>query len=98
MKKKPVVLSIFGHPDDESFGPGGTLHILSKTHDVFLVCVTDGHGQNIKKNLAQIRHQELLAAARILGIKEVFFLGYQDGSLCHNLYHEIASKIQKYVH
>jgi N-acetylglucosamine malate deacetylase 2 len=95
---KPVV-AIFAHPDDEAFGPAGTLALLAKTRDVSLICVTDGAaGMNSStktSSLADIRREELLASAKMLGIKKVFFLHYTDGSLSNNLYHEVAEKIQE---
>ena len=94
---KPIV-GVFAHPDDEAFGPGGTLASFAKERDVYTICVTNGDaGQNSSgktKELAQIRRDELLASAEVLGIKKVFFLDYKDGTLCNNLYHEIAGKIQ----
>jgi len=95
---KPVV-AIFAHPDDEAFGASGTLALLAKEREVYLICVTDGsEGMNSSKKtqaLAEIRQEELLNSAKILGIKEVFFLGFKDGSLSNNLYHTVAEKIQK---
>jgi len=105
---KPVV-AVFAHPDDEAFGPSGALAQLAKTRDVYLICVTDGAAgiNSLAKpdskqsesdkvlTLADIRHEELLESAQILGIKKVFFLNYEDGTLSNNLYHEIAEKIQK---
>ena len=94
---KPVV-GIFAHPDDEAFGPGGTLAMLAKEREVYLICVTNGEaGMNSSQKthkLADIRREELLKSAKILGVKEVFFLGYKDGTLCNNLYHEVAEKIK----
>jgi LmbE family N-acetylglucosaminyl deacetylase len=46
------------------------------------------------RDLGEIRREELKKSAHILGIKEVFFLGYKDGTLSNNLYHEVADKIQ----
>ncbi len=95
---KPIV-GIFAHPDDEVLvGPGGTLATFAKEgRDTYLICVTDGDaGENSsddKRDLGEIRREELQASAKILGIKEVFFLGYKDGTLSNNLYHEIAEKI-----
>ena len=94
---KPL-FCIFAHPDDEAFGPGGSIAQFSKERDVYIVCVTDGQSQesfqHIKlANLGEIRREELLESARILGVKDVFFLGYPDGTLCNNVYHEIASKL-----
>lgn len=95
---KPVV-AIFAHPDDEAFGSAGTLALLAKEREVYLICVTDGSaGMNSSEKtraLAEIREEELLNSAKVLGVKEVFFLGYKDGSLANNLYHEVAEKIQK---
>lgn len=97
MQKKQVV-GIFAHPDDEAFGPGGTLALLAKTHNVYLICATNGDGKQgnrkKEKELGKIRKKELQASAKILGVKKIFFLGYRDGSLQHNLYHEIAQEVQ----
>lgn len=97
---KPVVIAIFAHPDDEAFGPGGTLAVLSKTHNVYIITVTGGEaGKNsldsAEKDLSEIRKSELLSSAKILGVKKVYFLGFKDGSLSNNLYHKIASKIER---
>ncbi len=98
MKK---ILGIFAHPDDETFGPGGTLALLAKNHEVYIICATNGDGKmgNRKKEIAlgALRKKELLASVKILGVKKVFFLGYQDGSLSHNNYHEIAEKVLKHA-
>jgi LmbE family N-acetylglucosaminyl deacetylase len=95
---KPVV-AIFAHPDDEAFGPSGTLAQFAKERDVYIICVTDGsEGLNSgdkTRELSEMRKEELLASAKLLGIKKVFFLGYKDGSLSNNLYHDVAEKIQK---
>ena len=94
--EKPVAVAIFAHPDDEAFGPGGTLYNLSKTHDVYLICATRGDkGQPTEEDrkLAQIRSAELRASARILGIKKVHFLNCIDGRLSNAVYHKIVQKI-----
>lgn len=94
---KPV-LCIFAHPDDEAFGPGGTIALLAKKHPVYLICITDGNDQNHgKTDLAKKRKQELRLSAKILGIKKVFFLNYPDGSLNNNLYHQLAKRLQGFI-
>jgi len=97
---RPLV-AIFAHPDDESFCAGGKLALESKKRDIYLICITDGSsGMNdthSKKELSQIRKNELNESAKILGIKKVFFLNYTDGCLCNSLYHEIASKIEEII-
>ena len=91
------VVGIFAHPDDETFGPGGTLAVMAKKHDVYIICATNGDGkqENRKKEIAlgKIRKKELLASAKVLGIKKVFFLGHRDGSLSHNIYHTLAQEV-----
>ncbi len=96
---KPLV-AIFAHPDDEAFGPSGTIAKFSKTHDIYLICATGGEvGKNslpqTEKALSQVRKQELLASSKILGVKKVYFLGFEDGMLSNNLYHKLASKIER---
>lgn len=91
------ILCVIAHPDDEAFGPSGTLARLAKKHDVHIVCVTDGASDvrfhPMGESLAAIRSHELEASAKAIAAKNVHFLGYKDGSLCNNLYHEIAQKI-----
>ena len=43
---RPSVVAIFAHPDDEAFGPAGTLKKLSETNDVYILCATKGHEGN----------------------------------------------------
>lgn len=94
-KNKPVLVGVFAHPDDESFGPSGTIAKFTKTHDVYILCATKGEeGMGPKSNLGKIRAQELRNSAKILGIKEVYFLGFLDGTLSNNLYHKLASEIE----
>jgi len=96
-RMKKSVFCIIAHPDDEAFGPAGTLAILGKTEDVHVICVTDGASDprfhSGGTSLAKIRAAELKASAHALGIHHVHFLHYQDGTLCNNLYHDVADKI-----
>lgn len=97
-----VIVAIFAHPDDEAFGPGATIAKMAEDHDVYIICVTNGNDKTRKyddeikeKGLANIRNSELDASAEVLGVKKVFYLNYEDGQLCNNIYHEVASKIEK---
>jgi len=98
MKK---VVCVFAHPDDEAFGPGGTIAKLAKDHEVYILCATKGQRGEVSKRisgtLGQERAQELLASAKILGVKKVYFLGFKDGTLSNSLYHKLAEKVMKYV-
>jgi N-acetyl-1-D-myo-inositol-2-amino-2-deoxy-alpha-D-glucopyranoside deacetylase len=84
-----TILAVLAHPDDESFGLGGTLALYArKGCDVYLVCATRGevgtvdpqHMQGFH-SIADLREAELRCAAEKLGLKEVFFLGYRDSGM-----------------
>ncbi|MBN1452034.1 MAG: PIG-L family deacetylase [Anaerolineales bacterium] len=86
---KQTILAVLAHPDDESFGMGGTLaHYARKGNDVYLVCATRGEAGTMDpehlgnfKNVADKREAELRCAAQTLGLKEVFFLDYRDSGM-----------------
>lgn len=98
---RKTLVCIFAHPDDEAFGPGGTIAKFAKEYDVYILCATKGGAGEDSvgegESLAEVRAKELLASARILGVKEVFFLGFSDGELCNNLYHKLAKKISEHL-
>ena len=98
------IVCIFAHPDDEAFGPGGTIAKLSKKFNIYILCATKGEaGQGNSKlrikngDLGNVRAEELRSSAKILGVKEVYFLGFKDGTLSNNLYPEIAKRIEVYL-
>jgi len=82
---KGSILVILSHPDDESFPMGGTLaKYASEGVQVTLVCATRGEAgiPGMEPALAgKLREDELRCAARVLGVREVQFLDYQDGEL-----------------
>ncbi len=99
---KKTVLCVIAHPDDEAFGPSGTLAKLARVYDVHIVCVTDGQSDprfqtHPGEVLVDKRAQELQASAQVLGAKEVHFLHFKDGTLSNNLYHEIAAQLTNLV-
>lgn len=85
----PVILSVLAHPDDESFGMGGTLALYAqKGSDVYLVCATRGEVGDVDPehmqgftSIAELREGELRCAAKHLGLKDVFFLEYRDSGM-----------------
>lgn len=98
MQKKNFVC-IFAHPDDEAFGPSGTIHKLTEKFDVYILCATKGQvGKDSRsealEKLSKCREAELRVSAKIIGVKNVYFLGFKDGTLSNNLYHKLADKIQ----
>jgi LmbE family N-acetylglucosaminyl deacetylase len=98
------VLVVSAHPDDPDFGAGGAIAKLAKNGSrVTYVIVTDGSqgGEDPKQKdseLVAIREKEQKAAARVLGVKKVEFLGYKDGHLSPDLKlrHDIVRMIRKY--
>lgn len=97
------ILGVFAHPDDDVFGPGGTIYQLSQTNNFYEVLITNGQAgtnqlTNKKdKNLGWLRKKEAQKSAKILGIKKIFFLNYQDAQLSNHLYHQISQKIDKII-
>jgi LmbE family N-acetylglucosaminyl deacetylase len=83
-------MSIYAHPDDQEFSIGGTLAKWARAGcEVISVIITSGDsGSNDpakdgrhKKELAELREKEQLAANAVLGVKETVFLRYADGEL-----------------
>src|SRR5258706_3114463 len=85
------VLGVFAHPDDPEFGAGGSMAKLAKDGaEITYVIVTDGSqgGEDPKQkdaDLIAIRQREQRAAAKVLGVKRVEFLGYKDGHVSADL-------------
>ena len=84
------LLCVFAHPDDETLGAGSTLAKYAAADvETYLVTATRGErGWQCDPRddpgpaaLAEIRTAELLAATRVLGIRDVQFLNYVDGDL-----------------
>jgi LmbE family N-acetylglucosaminyl deacetylase len=80
-------LVVFAHPDDAEFLCGGTVALWARDGtEVAYVCATDGsagwNGPDLERQeIADIRQREMRAAADVLGVSAVRFLGYVDGSL-----------------
>jgi len=83
------ILAVLAHPDDESFGMGGTLALYAERGvQVYLACATRGEvgevGPEYLKDyasIADLRESELRCAAGHLGLSEVFFLNYRDSGM-----------------
>jgi N-acetyl-1-D-myo-inositol-2-amino-2-deoxy-alpha-D-glucopyranoside deacetylase len=77
------------HPDDETFGMGATLaHYASAGVKVYCVCSTRGEVGTVDpefmqghSSVAEVRTAEMACAARVLGLAEVFYLGYRDSGM-----------------
>lgn len=83
------LLAIFAHPDDETFGVGGTMaHYAARGVPVTMVSATRGEVGEIApgteatpETLGAFREQELRDAMAILGVRDVRFLGYRDSGM-----------------
>lgn len=81
------VLLIVAHPDDPEFGAGGTIaRWVQDGADVTFVIVTDGSKGTAdkdmtKEKLVAVREAEQRAAAAVLGVQNVVFLGQPDGEI-----------------
>ena len=98
---KKVIFGIFAHPDDEAFGPSGTL-LMEKLagNEVHLICATAGEsGVNPEEqeDLALVRLEEWRKAGELLGADSMHMLGYKDGYLSNISYHEAADKIDTII-
>ncbi len=89
MSHKRTLLAVLAHPDDESFGTGGTLALYaSQGVDVYLICATRGEVGEMPDDMlagyatiGDKREAELRCAAKTLGIRSVYFLGYRDSGM-----------------
>ncbi|MCA9875759.1 MAG: PIG-L family deacetylase [Ardenticatenaceae bacterium] len=79
------LLAVLAHPDDESFGPGGTFaRYAAEGVDVHIAIATDGVAGSVAEgyedtlqDLVNVRTRELDAAVNILGAT-LHKLGYRD--------------------
>jgi len=83
------LLCVFAHPDDESYGPAGTIREIATRPKgrARLVIATRGEAGSIglskqytRADLARVRQWEVMASARMLGA-ELRVLGWPDGGV-----------------
>ena len=92
MKKKAIVFA--PHPDDETWGCGGTIaKKLREGYEILIVVMTDGRyafkkvlgidSDPTPEELKEIRKEEIKRAVKILGVPEenIVFLNFIDGEL-----------------
>lgn len=81
------ILAVFAHPDDPEFSlAGSAARWTDEGAQVTYCVVTNGAAGSNDPNqdldeLVQLRQAEQRAAAAVLGVQEVLFLGYADGTL-----------------
>ncbi len=95
---------IVAHPDDAEFGCSGTVATWCRQgmEVVQVICTDGGKGSDdpnmTSEELTEIRMREQRNAARVLGVKEVVFLGYEDAMLVPTLElrKDIAREIRRH--
>jgi LmbE family N-acetylglucosaminyl deacetylase len=117
MTSPKIILAVLAHPDDESFGIGGTLALYAqKEYDVYYLCATRGEAGTVDEehlrgfsSTAEMRTDELMRAAKQLGLRDVFFLGYRDSGMpdteenkhpdaqINHPIDEVAGRVVKYI-
>jgi LmbE family N-acetylglucosaminyl deacetylase len=81
------ILVIAAHPDDAEFGAAGSVaHWVAQGRSVAYVICTSGEKGTSDRSISaealkRIREQEQQAAADLLGVRRVEFLGYPDQGL-----------------
>lgn len=99
--KDKTILVVVAHPDDPEFGCGGTVakYVSEGATAYYLICTNGARGsrgKDIKSDkLAETRKKEQLAAAKIVGTKEVIFLDHGDGELEADLH--LKEEIVKFI-
>jgi LmbE family N-acetylglucosaminyl deacetylase len=89
MTANKSILAVLAHPDDETFGTGGTLALYAhRGVDVHLICATRGEVGEMPPDMmagfntiGEKRESELRCAGGTLGLKSIFFLGYRDSGM-----------------
>jgi LmbE family N-acetylglucosaminyl deacetylase len=81
------VLVVTAHPDDVDFGAAGTVARWTQAGIEVVYCVvTDGdaggHDPSVSRaDMVVLRRAEQSAAAKCVGVEDVRFLGYRDGTI-----------------
>lgn len=86
-----MIMVVLAHPDDPEFFCGGTVgRWVQEGAEVVYILVTSGERgsddpSTDPEKLAGIREKEQRAAASVLGVHDVVFLGHPDGSVVAGL-------------
>ena len=104
IKKSHKFLFIGPHPDDIEIGAGETASLLTNRGDEvkFLICTDGRHGIYDEKlcveDKVEIRKNESVNSAKILGVNEVEFLSFPDGGsyTAEELAREISKVVAEY--
>jgi len=95
------ILVVTAHPDDVDFAAAGSVAVwTSRGIEVSYCIATDGDAGGsdqaiTRPEMAAIRREEQLAAARAVGVTDVTFLGFADGRVTPSL--ELRAAIARVI-
>ncbi len=95
------VLVVTAHPDDVDFGAAGSVAVWTARGIEVSYCIaTDGDagGSDLsisRAEMAAVRREEQLTAARAVGVSDVTFLGFPDGRVTASL--ELRAAISRVI-
>ena len=98
---KRIILGIAAHPDDLDFSASGSFAkwVKSGASCYYLICTDGCKGSDDPKmteaKLVKLRKQEQKKAAKILRLKDVFFLNHKDTELIADL--KLKKEIVRYI-
>ncbi len=104
LRQLGTILSVWAHPDDESFICGGIMAAaIQNGQNVICVTATKGEAgvQDESRwpaaQLGEIRANELMQACKILGVTNHHWLGYSDGHCAEVSDDEGKSRIKAFI-
>jgi LmbE family N-acetylglucosaminyl deacetylase len=103
--RRPRLLAVFAHPDDETFCAGGTLaKYVAAGWKVMVISATRGQAGQIRdpqaatrRTLGQVREREFYAACEQLGVRHARVLDYMDGTLEDVDVHELTGVVVEII-
>lgn len=94
---------VAAHPDDVDFGAAGTVAVWTKTGVEVAYCIctsgdAGGFDDTPRDEMRLLREEEQRAAASVIGVSDVTFLGYPDGRLTPSidLRRDISREIRRF--
>lgn len=98
---KKLLFAIFAHPDDEAFGPSGTLLLETQAgtelHLITLTAGGNGDNPDNYEDLAAERLKEWQQSGELLGATTMNCLGYQDGHLGNIAMQHITTQLMQFI-
>ncbi len=98
---KKLLFAIFAHPDDEAFGPSGTLLLETRAgtelHLITLTAGGNGDNPDDYDDLATMRLKEWRQAGELLGAASMHCLDYEDGHLDNIAMREISQRLLRFI-